>query len=118
MNYRLLTATLIASLLLSGCGLFTRTKQTEDAQASISKAQTNRQSQGDGNQGIQKITFVTGISSVTVEKLAQKNQCVSLKGAGQITPKGPVEVYRVACEDGRNFMARCELRQCQPMLAK
>ena len=113
MNYRLLTATLIASLLLSGCGLFTRTKQTENAQARSTKAQANRQSQG-----IQKIEFVTGISSVTVEKLAQQNQCISLKGAGQITPKGPVEVYRVACEDGRNFMARCELRQCQPMLAK
>jgi hypothetical protein len=24
-------------------------------------------------------------------------------------------VYRMACEDGRVFLARCELRQCKPM---
>jgi hypothetical protein len=26
-----------------------------------------------------------------------------------------VEVYRMRCEDGKVFMARCELRQCVKM---
>ena len=36
-------------------------------------------------------------------------------GAGLVTPEGPVEVYRMMCQDGKTFMARCELRQCKSM---
>jgi hypothetical protein len=32
-----------------------------------------------------------------------------------ITESGSIEKYRVNCEDGSTFMARCELRQCAPL---
>jgi hypothetical protein len=110
MNARLLPVTLIACFLLAGCGLFSKSKQANDNQPQVSKP---KKSDNNGNSGIQKIDFVTGVSSVTVEKLAAKNQCASKLGAGQISPKGPVEMYRIQCDDGRVLMARCELRQCQ-----
>ena len=113
MNSRLLPAaliTLITTLLLAGCNLFPKSKQTDDNQALNNKPKMTKNI--DGN-GIQKVEFITGVSSVTVEKMAAKNQCVSKLGAGQLTPKGPVEMYRIQCDDGRVLMARCELRQCQ-----
>ena len=67
------------------------------------------------NTKIQMIEFRQGVSSVTVEKLAKKYGCVGGKGAGLITPQGPVEVYRMACDNGRTFMAKCEMRQCSAM---
>lgn len=66
---------------------------------------------------LQTVEFTTGVSSVTVEKLAQKNNCSGGKGAGLLTAQGPVEIYRMRCDEGGAFMARCELRQCQPMAA-
>lgn len=118
MNYRLLTlfiAALMASSLLAGCGLFSKRTQKDDVQTSVVK---NPNGTGSDNGDVQTIRFTTGVSSVSVEKLASQNQCVSAKGAALVTPKGPIEVYRVNCDDGRNFMAKCELRQCQPMAAK
>lgn len=64
---------------------------------------------------IEKVPFVQGVSSISVERLAKQNQCESKDGAGLLTPKGPVEVYRVECNNGQVFMARCELRQCSKM---
>jgi len=51
----------------------------------------------------------------TVEKMAKQQGCTGGQGAALITQPGPVEVYRMRCEDGRVFMARCELRQCRQM---
>lgn len=64
---------------------------------------------------VQKVEFRPGVSSVSVERLARRAGCTSGTGAGLITEKGPVEVYRVQCDNGKTFHARCELRQCQPM---
>lgn len=64
---------------------------------------------------IERLPFVIGRSSATVEKLAKLNGCAGALGAGRVTPEGPVEVYRQACSRGKAFMARCELRQCKPM---
>lgn len=64
---------------------------------------------------VQKVEFRPGVSSVTVEKLALVEQCRGGQGAGLVTEPGPVEVYRMACDNGKVFMARCELRQCKPM---
>jgi len=55
------------------------------------------------------------VSSATVEKMAKQQGCTGGLGAGLITQPGPVEVYRMRCEDGKVFMARCELRQCTRM---
>ena len=64
---------------------------------------------------VQKVEFRPGVSSVTVENLAKAEQCRGGQGAGLVTEPGPVEVYRMACDNGKVFLARCELRQCKPM---
>lgn len=65
---------------------------------------------------VQKVEFRPGISSVSVERLAKRHACNGA-GAGLITEKGPVEVYRMQCDNGTTFLAKCELRQCRPMRA-
>jgi hypothetical protein len=64
---------------------------------------------------VQKVGFRPGVSSTTVERLAKAEQCTGGQGAGLVTEPGPVEVYRMACANGKVFMARCEFRQCAPM---
>ncbi|HZW12367.1 MAG TPA: hypothetical protein VFF81_04145 [Noviherbaspirillum sp.] len=67
-----------------------------------------------GTVEVQKVEFRPGVSSVSVERLARRHACNGA-GAGLITEKGPVEVYRMQCDNGTTFLARCELRQCRPM---
>lgn len=57
--------------------------------------------------------IVAGVSSVTVENMAKKLGCRGAQGAARVSPSGPVEVYRIQCENGQVFQARCELRQCK-----
>jgi len=64
---------------------------------------------------IQRVPFKVGVSSTTVEQLAKAQACASEQGASLITEPGPIEVYRMQCQDGKVFMARCELRQCRKM---
>jgi hypothetical protein len=64
---------------------------------------------------IQKLPFRLGVSSNTVEKLARQQACAGGQGAALVTEPGPVEVYRMQCDNGKVFMARCEMRQCRPM---
>lgn len=64
---------------------------------------------------VEKVPFQVGTSSVTVERMAKTQGCVGGKGASLVTEKGPVEVYRMQCDDGKVFLAKCELRQCAPM---
>lgn len=62
---------------------------------------------------IERVPFELGVSSVTVERIAKQNSCQSKLGAGLLFKKGPIEVYRVECDDGREIKARCEMRQCE-----
>ena len=64
---------------------------------------------------IETVAFKAGVSSVTVEHLAKAQGCAGGVGAGLVTEAGPVEVYRMQCDNGKVFLARCELRQCKPM---
>jgi hypothetical protein len=64
---------------------------------------------------VQKVEFRSGVSSATVERLARRFGCVGSNGAGLVTEKGPIEVYRMQCDNGTTFLAQCELRQCRPM---
>lgn len=64
---------------------------------------------------VQKVPFRTGVSSVSVERLAKRSGCSSSTGAGLVTEEGPIEVYRMQCNNGATFLAQCELRQCRPM---
>jgi hypothetical protein len=63
----------------------------------------------------QRVPFRLGVSSVTVEKLARAAGLHGGQGAGLVTEQGPVEVYRMQCDNGKVFMARCEMRQCRKM---
>jgi hypothetical protein len=67
---------------------------------------------------VDKVEFRPGISSATVERLAYAQECRGGRGAGLVTEPGPVEVYRMACANGKVFMARCELRQCKAMTSE
>ncbi len=64
---------------------------------------------------VQMIEFQQGASSFSVEKIAKEYGCRGGKGAGLITAPGPVEIYRMACDSGKTFLAKCELRQCKAM---
>ena len=97
---------LVIAILLSGCSMF-KTKMAPEPVVAASPGSTETP--------IQAIPFVTGVSSVTVENLAKAQSCRGGQGAGLVTPAGPVEVYRMRCDNGRVFMARCELRQCRQM---
>lgn len=109
---------LLAAGLLSACSYIPfLNKDAKVAQAPVQRkpAQADaRRIVVDGVE-VQKVEFRPGVSSATVEKLAKAEQCRGGQGAGLVTESGPVEVYRMACDDGRVFLARCELRQCKAM---
>lgn len=65
----------------------------------------------------ERLPFRAGISTVTVEKMAQAQGCTGGQGAGLMTPQGPVEIYRMVCESGQVYIAKCELRQCRAVSA-
>ena len=100
------------AVVLSACSMIS-TKMEPVAVAPIQPVET-RLLDANGV-AIERIPFRPGVSSVTVERLAAAQSCRGGDGAALVTPVGPVEVYRMRCEDGRVFMARCEMRQCKQM---
>ena len=96
----------VAAAVLGGCSMFHKSMPAAPA-APVAAADTTP--------AVETIPFRTGVSSATVEKMAKQQGCTGGLGAGLITQPGPVEVYRMRCEDGKVFMARCELRQCTRM---
>jgi hypothetical protein len=101
-------ALLLSSVLLGGCSVFGSSIDLSEPAASAPSTSTDVTA-------IQRVPFKVGVSSNTVEKLAKAQACTSTQGAGLMTEPGPVEVYRMQCENGQVFMARCELRQCRKM---
>ena len=97
----------VAVALLGGCSMFHKQIPPAAPVASTAAAAVAP--------AVETIPFRTGVSSATVEKMAKQQGCTGGQGAALITQPGPVEVYRMRCEDGRVFMARCELRQCGQM---
>ena len=98
-------AWIAAAVLLGGCSVFGGKVDLAEPAAAPSS----------GVVEIQRVPFKVGVSSTTVEKLGKAKACASAKGASLITEPGPIEVYRMQCENGKVFMARCELRQCRQM---
>jgi hypothetical protein len=103
-----LSIALVAALGLGGCSMFHQRMPAPVAPAAPAAAPA-------AASAVETIPFRTGVSSATVEKMAKQQGCTGGLGAGLITQSGPVEVYRMRCEDGKVFMARCELRQCKQM---
>lgn len=98
----------------SGQKAVSNSSQEKNANATA-PADSASASEGDEEVVIQTVEFRPGVSSATVERLAKRFGCEGDKGAGLLTDKGPVEVYRMRCNNGTTFMAQCELRQCRPM---
>ncbi|MBW8902066.1 MAG: hypothetical protein JF619_29050 [Massilia sp.] len=107
-----LCALLACAMVLAGCSVF-KTKVAAPEPAPVVKAAP--QLVDAEGVPIERIPFRPGRSSATVEKLAKARGCTGGEGAGLVTEPGPVEVYRMLCEDGKVFKARCELRQCKAM---
>jgi predicted small secreted protein len=119
-------AFLTMSALLAGCSSMSGLSGDEAASAPASTAPVSRQASRAaanvvqiqdeaGSVAVQKVEYRPGVSSASVERLARKFGCEGTNGAGLVTEKGPVEVYRMRCENGTSFLAQCELRQCRPM---
>lgn len=100
------------AVVLSGCSVW-RAKQPMPAwQPAVKSAKSNV-----SPDGIERMPFRSGVSSVTVERMAVAAGCTGGQGASLITEPGPVEVYRMVCANRQTYMARCEFRQCKPMAA-
>jgi hypothetical protein len=104
---------LLATLVLGGCSAWHG--KTEPVVAPVAKAKPAGPELVAEGVPIERVPFRAGVSSVTVEKMARGQQCTGGQGAGLVTENGPVEVYRMQCDNGKVFMARCELRQCRQM---
>ncbi|WP_020652792.1 hypothetical protein [Massilia niastensis] len=101
-------ALVLAAVLLGGCSMLNgRMEPAPVAAVQPVAVQPGAQ--------IERVPFQVGVSSATVEKLAAEQACTGGKGAGLMTEPGPVEVYRMQCDNGKVFLARCELRQCRKM---
>lgn len=112
MKRTLVVAGLLA-VVLSGCSMF-QDRFVPDPSAAVARPAPAQLVDANGVP-IEAIPFVSGVSSVTVERLAAAQACRGGEGAARVTPAGPVEVYRMRCDDGKTFMARCEMRQCKQM---
>ena len=110
---RLLLAVGMIAVVSSGCSMFQPTTITREVAVTARPAPPQLV---DANGApIEKVPFVSGISSATVEIMAKAQACRGGEGAALVTPAGPVEVYRMRCDDGKVFMARCEMRQCKEL---
>ena len=103
-----LSIALVAALGLGGCSMFHQRLPAPVAPVAPVAAPA-------AAPAVETIPFRTGVSSATVEKMARQQGCTGGQGAGLITQAGPTEVYRMRCDSGKVFMARCELRQCKQM---
>ncbi|MFA9215997.1 MAG: hypothetical protein ACEQSK_02730 [Sphingomonadaceae bacterium] len=124
---RSLLLLLSCAVLLSACAWLPSQKRAQQEAAAAASALAARQpaprtTAADGTPlvgfdgvEIEKVPFRPGVSSATVENLAKLQQCRGGLGAGLLSEPGPVEVYRMACDNGKVFMARCELRQCRAL---
>lgn len=123
-----LIAAMIASVLVTGCSVFPSGEKTGESAIAAQAAAARKQARNSdippdrvtirdeaGSVVVQKVDFRPGVSSATVERLAKRFGCSGRAGAGLVTDKGPIEVYRMQCDNGTTFMAHCELRQCRPL---
>lgn len=109
---RLLLAVTCVAVVLGGCSSVGK-KKVAVRQAPVKVATVQAPALDAKGQPIAHVAFRPGISSVTVENMAKKQGCTGGVGAGLMTPPGPVEVYRMVCDNRTIYQAKCELRQCR-----
>jgi hypothetical protein len=104
---------LTTAILMTGCSSLSANAGTREAQAVRPAVPVAHAGE---DVVVQKVAFRPGVSSATVEHLAKRFSCTTNgMGAGLIVEKGPVEMYRMQCDNGTTFIAMCEFRQCRPM---
>lgn len=108
-----LSVLVACAVVLGGCSMF-RSTPVEQAPAPLVKHGPPQLLDANGAP-IETVAFRPGVSSATVEHLAKAQACTGGAGAGLVTTPGPVEVYRMQCDNGKVFLARCEMRQCKAM---
>ncbi len=102
------------AVLLSGCHLIRQ--YPEEQQQRVAPAKVAAPQLVDANGAvIVRVPFRAGVSSVTVENMAKKEGCTGGQGAGLMTPQGPIEVYRMVCDNRSVYKAICELKQCKKL---
>lgn len=107
-----LPVTMFLAALLGGCAAFHQPMPAPAPASAPGAAKPAGPLDADGTP-IQTLPFRLGTSSNTVEKMARQQACAGGQGAALVTEPGPVEVYRMQCDNGKVFKARCELRQCR-----
>jgi hypothetical protein len=106
---------MLLAALLGGCAAYQSLRTPPPAPAAApAPARPTGPVDADGTP-IQTVPFRLGVSSSTVEKMAKQQACTGGQGAALVTETGPVEVYRMQCDNGKVFKARCEMRQCRQM---
>jgi len=110
-----LSLLLLVAAVLSACSSSKEVAQAPVKRKAVLEAEAAAKRKMIDGVPVQTVGFRPGVSSTTVERLAKAEQCTGGQGAGLVTEQGPVEVYRMACANGKVFMARCEFRQCTPM---
>lgn len=107
------TAALACALLLGGCALWQPPPAARPLPAAAGAPDARlRDASG---AVIETLPFRLGVSSATVERMGRDQGCISRMGASLVTPPGPVEVYKMVCQDGKVVTAHCDLRQCRAM---
>lgn len=113
---------LMLSLTVAACSTEKKRQQAEEARRAVTAKPVTAAYDSDGSKRVQfegvdivKMPFRAGVSSATVESLAKKAGCMGGPGAGLVSEPGPVEVYRMVCDNGTTYLAKCELRQCRTM---
>jgi hypothetical protein len=110
-----LPVSMFLAVLLSSCAAYKSLRTPPPAPAvAAAPARPTGPVDADGTP-IQTLPFRLGVSSATVEKMAKQQACTGGQGAALVTETGPVEVYRMQCDNGKVFKARCEMRQCHQM---
>lgn len=108
---RLLLAVTCVAVVLGGCA--NKKQKVAVRQAPVKVAVVQAPALDAKGEPVAHVPFRPGISSVTVENMAKKQGCTGGVGAGLMTPPGPVEVYRMVCDNRTIYQAKCELRQCK-----
>ena len=120
MKRLMLLSTVVCSLTLSACTNSTMPVWRNDPAAPVQPAPLAASAEpapaaaADGTP-IETVPFRLGSSSVTVENMAKQQSCTGGRGAALMTEPGIIEVYRMLCDDGRVFRAKCDMHQCKPM---
>jgi PBP1b-binding outer membrane lipoprotein LpoB len=111
---RLLLAVTCVAVVLGGCSSGGKKNvAARKAPVKVAAAPVQTPTVDAKGEPIAHVPFRPGISSVTVENMAKKQGCTGGVGAGLMTPPGPVEVYRMVCDNRTVYQAKCELRQCK-----